>query len=140
MTDTAADRPVKARITQTAQQRWLEQARQFVRNGDSGEAVDDWLQAQGCPPRLRQELLAQAAAAGRDRHRGDGLRVLAAGLAVSALGVAVRQWATHDGVTRLSGRLEFWGLVIGAVGVMVALVGGWKMLTGSSVDLTSEMH
>lgn len=131
--------PAKPRITQTASQRWLESARRFLADGESMEAVDAFLQREGCPPRLRQELLRQADVRSRGWHRGMGLRLVVIGLGVMVLGGAVESWATSD-VTRHGSVLAFWGWVIVAVGAQVGLAGAWKLVTGSRVDLTADRH
>jgi len=145
MNDNAPARPVKARITHGAQQRWLEDAHGFLQNGESPAAIDAWLRDEGCPPRLRQELLRQADARHLGEHRRQGLRVLALGLAAIALGGVLAWWALSTlvppagGGLHHGGRLLFAGAVTAVVGAMVGLVGVWKMVTGSRVDLFAEM-
>ena len=138
MSITASAPTVKPRITPDQQVRWLEAAKGFLRDGESMDAVDAFLQAEGCPPRLRRELLRQANAGSLGKHRGNGLRLLATGLGVIALGAEVVWWAMSSGGMHHSGRLAFAGTVIAVVGLQMGLVGAWKMLTGSRVDVTAE--
>jgi len=138
MSEIDAVRTARPRITQTAQQRWLDQARQFLRDGETKEAVDAYLQNQGCPPRLRGALLLQADSARRGRQRRQGLRVLALGLGVIALGAAIEWWAMHGGSQPFN-RLAFWGMVTAASGLQIGLVGAWKLVTGSRVDITADI-
>jgi ferric-dicitrate binding protein FerR (iron transport regulator) len=145
MSEFAAE-PVKSRITPAAQARWLEEAKERLLAGHSLEVVDGLLREAGCPPRLRQELLARADARSRGPHRAKGLRVFLAGGGVLALGAVLIWWARMtwmDAMTHRLGhndRLAFCGMVIAVVGAWVGLVGIWKMLSGSSVDITAEME
>ena len=145
MSEFAAE-PVKSRITPAAQERWLQEAKERLLAGHSVTVVDGLLKDAGCPPRLRQELLARADARSRGPHRAKGLRVLLAGVGVAALGGLVIWWARTTLVVSMSGqvhhpgKLAFCGVVIAVVGAWMGLVGVWKMLTGSSIDITAEME
>lgn len=141
-----ATEPVKSRITPAAQERWFEEAKERLLDGHSLEVVDGLLKDAGCPPRLRQEILARANARSRGPHRAKGLRVFLAGVVVLAIGAVLIWWARMtwmDTMTHRLGhndRLAFCGMVIAVVGAWMGLVGVWKMVSGSSVDITAEME
>jgi hypothetical protein len=146
MSENEAAAPARPRITPAARQRWLEAAQEFLQGGETTQAVDAFLQREGCPPRLRHELLRQAHARSLGPHRAQGLRVLAMGVGVAILGSAILWWArttfvvSQSGVVGHPARLSFCGVVVIVVGAWMALVGAWKILTGSRIDITAEIE
>ena len=128
MIDTASTRPVKARITHAQIQRWQEAAAGFIEHGESPAGMHAYLAEQGCPPRLRDEVLRQARASVRGEHRGIGLRLFGLGLAGTGLGASM----AYGGVNAHNGALVRIAIGVLILGVPPLFYGGWKLLTGST--------
>ena len=138
MIDNAPTHPVKARITHGQQQRWKQEAAGFIELGESDAAIRAYLQEQGCPPRMRDELVRQARASVRGEHRGIGLRMFALGLAATLGGAACGFYAysgipVGDGARLYSGGLLKMALALLVLGVPPMMYGGWKLISGSAV-------
>ena len=138
MIDTAPTRPVKARITHGQQQRWKEEAAGFIETGESDAGIRAYLQEQGCPPRLREELIRQARASVRGEHRGIGLRLFGLGVAATLGGAACGYYAfigvpTGDGMRTHYGSLLKMCLALLMLGVPPMIYGAWKIISGSTV-------
>lgn len=143
MIDNAPTRPVKARITHGQQQRWKDEAAAFIEHGESDAGIRAYLQAQGCPPRLREELLRQARTSVRGEHRRIGLRMFALGLAATLGGAACGFYAysgvpVGEGVRMHSGGLLKMALALLVLGVPPMMYGGWKTISGSTVAAPPE--
>ena len=140
MIDTATPQPVKARITHGQLVRWQQEAAGFVEVGESPAVIHAWLQEQGCPPRMRDEVLRKARESVRGEHRGIGLKLFAAGavgtgLGVSAIVGSARAAFSNDGQHAYGAGYFGVKLAIGLLFLSVPplVYGGWKLLTGSTV-------
>jgi hypothetical protein len=133
--NTAPVAPAKVRITHSLQQRWKEEAAGFIETGEPDAGIHAYLQAQGCPPRLRSELIRQARASVRGEHRAIGVRLFAGGLAATAAGVCclIAEFRGVGGVHVYGiGAMKLtFGLL--ALGVPLLAAGTWKLLSGSTV-------
>ena len=132
--NTAPAAPAKVRITHSLQQRWKEEAAGFIETGESDAGIHAYLQEQGCPPRLRGELIRQARASVRGEHRGIGLRMFAGGLAATVAGVCclIGQFRGVDGVHVYGiGALKM-AFCLLVLGVPLLAAGTWKLLSGST--------
>ena len=133
-----ATTPLKARITHAQQVRWMEAAVAFMEEGESPAGVRAWLQDEGCPPRLRDELLRQATAKLKGEHRRIGLGMLALGIVLTAGGAYCGYGAFNgvpvgDGMRMAGGGLFKLGVGLLLGGVPLLFYGGWKVLSGSIV-------
>ncbi len=143
MKDNAPVRPVKPRITHGQQQRWQQEAAAFIEHGESVAVIQAWLQEQGCPPRMREDVIRKARASVRSEHRVIGLRMFLLGVGATALG-AICGYGAWSGVPVGDGeRLHGGGflklaLALLILGVPPLIYGGWKMLSGSTVAAPVE--
>lgn len=144
MTEPSIATRVKPRITHAARQRWLEDAIGLLQDGVTAADVEAWLQDQGCTPRLRDELIRQAAARLRGQRRGAGLRLVALGAGLAAIGGGLL-WLALVGLHppddgELHNRhLVIFGAIVSASALPFVLFGAWAALTGRLVDPTTEL-
>jgi hypothetical protein len=144
MTESTAAARVKPRITHAAQQRWLEAALGFIQDGQTTAYVEAWLQEEGCTPRLRQELIGQALARLRGQRRGAGLRLVAIGAGLAALGggllwMALVGMHPPDDGRMHNMRLVIIGAIVSATAFPFLAFGAWAALTGRLVDPTTRL-
>ena len=127
--------PAKARITHAQQQRWKEEAAGFIETGESDAGIHAYLQEQGCPPRLRGELIRQARASVRGEHRGIGLRMFGGGLAATVAGVClvIAGFGGFGGVHVYGAGAVKMAFCLLVLGVPLLAAGTWKLLSGSTV-------
>jgi hypothetical protein len=64
----------------------------------------------------------------------------------AVLGSAIQWWArttfvvSMSGVVHHPGRLSFCGVVVIVVGLWMGLVGAWKIISGSGIDIAAEIE
>ena len=136
--DTAAQ-PLRKKIEEWQIDEWRNEAHTLFRHGNREAVVVQYLTERGCPPRIRDLVIAHARAAGRTHHRGAGLKALGIGGAL-CLGGALACWFGFSGVPMggyllHSGKLVWVGLGAIAAGAMPLGLGLFKTLTGSDVEV-----
>jgi hypothetical protein len=138
MIDTASTQPAKSRITHSQLVRWQQEAAGFIEHGESPAGIHAYLQGQGCPPRMRAEVLRKARESVRGEHRTIGLKLFAVGVAATGLGAAMGYGAFNgvpvgDGARVYGGGSFKLAICLIIFGVPPLIYGSWKLLTGSTV-------
>jgi hypothetical protein len=139
MHSSATPQPARTRITHAQQVRWQEEAAAFIEHGESPAGIHAYLQEQGCPPRLRDELLRKARASVRGEHRAIGLKLFGVGALGTFLGAAtiypaMRSAMNGDDPHYYSGATFRIAIGVLFLAVPPLIYGGWKLVTGSAVD------
>lgn len=117
--------PDTTRITSARIAEWTDDARVLLdANCSKAEVIRD-LRARGCTPKLAEQIVLKAKGPVRAAHRTLGLRAIFAGGGMMLLGWGRHLIFHHTG--------SAWGFMLGG-GVLAAL-GGFKLLTGSAVDM-----
>lgn len=128
--------PEKVRITPALIAEWTHDAGVLLdANCSDAEVVRD-LRERGCTPRMAEMIVARAKAPVRARHRGYGLLALLIGGGMLLLGFVLYKYsgfAPHSG----KGTLAALGLLI--VGGMIALLGAYKVFSGSALDVETTV-
>jgi hypothetical protein len=118
--------PEKVRITPELIAEWTRDAGVLLdANCSSVEVIRD-LRERGCTPRLAEQIVVKAKGPVRAAHRTLGMRAVLAGGGMILLG-----WLRHL-VFHHSG--SAWVVMAGS-GSVLATLGGFKLLTGSAVDM-----
>ncbi|MEP6504277.1 MAG: hypothetical protein ABJD97_13160 [Betaproteobacteria bacterium] len=130
-TPTARPRIDAARIDE-----WRNEALAAARDGMHEREIEAWLKGEGCPPRTRGEIVAQARGARRTHHRGAGLKAFLLGLGVCAAGAAMLVFGlvgvpVGDHLRAYSPRFLLAGAAFVALGMPPLVYGLYKTLTGS---------
>ena len=131
---------VRRRIDEAQIDEWRNECLAAARHGADERTLEKWLQENGCPPRTRLAILAQARSERGLRHRaigpkslGLGLLLCAAGLAL--IGISLIGAPAGDGTRAHSARLVTIGAVVLAGGLTPLLFGLWKRVAGSAVPV-----
>ena len=117
---------------------WRNECLAAARHGTDEKTLEGWLKENGCPPRLRQDILLKARAERRTHHRALGAKALGIGVVLCVAGAAIAV-VSYSGVPvgghmRVSsGRAMLGGLALMGTGLTPLLFGAWKALTGSTV-------
>ncbi len=117
--------PEKIRITPALIEEWTRDAGVLLdANCSDAEVVRD-LRGRGCTPRMAEHIVARAKGPVRRAHRTLGMRALFIGGGMVLLG-----WVLYGSWHGSYRALELMGL-----GAVVAVLGMFKLLTGSAVDV-----
>lgn len=133
------DIPQKVRITPRLIEEWEHEAKVLIDANSQAAEVMTHLLKQHCPPRQARQIVKRATATVRRQHRLYGLFALAGGSALALAG-----WWLSGAPTSLS-MLNLKGtgnevLVLGIfTGIAITLIGTWKLLTGSAVDILNTL-
>ena len=130
---------VRRRIDEAQIDEWRNECLAAARHGADERTLDKWLQENGCPPRTRQAILAQASAERGLRHRAVGGKALGLGLLLCVaglvlIGISLIGVPAGGGVRVHSSRVVMIGAVVLAGGLTPLLFGLWKKLTASPVS------
>lgn len=123
--------PEKNRITPALIAEWTHDAGVLLdANCSKAEVIRD-LRDRGCTPRLAEQIVLKAKGPVRAAHRTLGLRALFGGGGMILFGWLRHLIFHHSGST--------WVVMAGG-GSVLALLGGFKLLTGSAVDMDRITH
>jgi hypothetical protein len=131
----------KVRITSELTQEWADVAQDLLDDGQSPVQVIRYLKSLGCTPKLAERLVASAGRHVRSRHRGAGMRGVLVGLVLIAAGGAML-FVAHNGINigKWNVRAGAFYIIAGVLtlsGVVPVLLGFYKMLTGSTVEINA---
>lgn len=117
--------PGKTRITAALIAEWTRDAGVLLDANCSRTEVIRDLRARGCTPKLAEQIITRARGPVRAAHRTLGLRAVFTGGGIILLGWVYSLVFHHS--------FRAWEIV--GSGGLVAVLGGFKMLTGSAVDI-----
>jgi hypothetical protein len=131
---------VRRRIDEAQIDEWRNECLAAARHGTDERTLEQWLRENGCPPRARQDILAQARGVRGLHHRAIGAKALGLGLLLCAaglalIGISVIGVPAGGGMRVHSTRLVVFGAAALAGGLTPLLFGLWKMVTGSAVPV-----
>lgn len=137
--ETPAAPPQKIKITAQLIAEWEHDARVLLDANCSGREVISDLRSRGCTPLMAQRIVERVGSGVRAQHRMKGMMTLAGGVVLALVGWwLLGQMRSGVHVYRGGkGTIAMAGLV--AVGCILALLGTWKLLTGSAVDVETTM-
>ena len=119
---------VRRRIDEAQIDEWRNECLAAARHGADERTLEKWLQENGCPPRTRLDILAQARSERGLRHRAVGPKALGVGLLLCAAGVALIGISlvgvpAGDGVRAHSTKMMMIGVLVLAGGLAPLLLG-----------------
>ncbi|HKB59774.1 MAG TPA: hypothetical protein VKC56_06960 [Gallionellaceae bacterium] len=117
--------PQKIKITPELIAEWTRDAGVLLDANCSKAGVIRDLRSRGCTPKLAEQIVAKAKGPVRSAHRVLGMRAVFIGAGMILLGWVLSLFLHHS--------WRAWEIMAG--GGAVAAVGGFKLLTGSAVDL-----
>lgn len=128
--------PEKVKITSKLIAEWTHDAGVLLDANCSDDEVIRDLRERGCTPRMAETIVANAKAPVRMRHRGYGLLALLISGAMMLVGIALFK---HSGPTLHSWSGSRIGLGMLIVGGMIALLGVYKVFSGSAIDVETTV-
>jgi hypothetical protein len=130
---------VRRRIDEAQIDEWRNECLAAARHGADERTLEKWLLENGCPPRTRLAILAQARGERGLRHRPVGAKALGLGLLLCAAGLALIGISligvpAGSGMRAHSAKMVTIGAVVLAGGLTPLLLGLWKRVTSSAVS------
>ena len=131
---------VRRRIDEAQIDEWRNECLAAARHGADERTLEKWLQENGCPPRTRLDILAQARSERGLRHRAVGAKALRWGLLLCAAGLALIGISligvpAGNGARVHSAKLVTIGAVVLAGGLTPLLFFLWNKVTSSAVSV-----
>ena len=125
--------PEKVRITPQLIEEWEYDAGVLLDANCGEEEIVRDLRERGCTPLLARQIVARARGPVRTQHRILGIYALLGGICLVLLG----WWSLHNSVLSHYHKVDIGEMLVGSLS---ALIGAFKLLTGSAVDVETTIH